>query len=197
LIPPANAATRFSAYTSGTPKKTAQIKVSFRELIGQTPHMDPILKILENDAKTSPETISSMLNMSPEDVRAKIENFEKDKIILAYKAILDEDRTGADTVKAVIEVKLTPERGGGFNRLAERIAKYTEVNSCFLMSGAYDLLVLVEGRSLREVASFVSEKLATLEGVRGTATHFILKSYKVQGVLMRSDTAEERLQISP
>ncbi len=159
--------------------------------------MDPILKILENDAKTSPETISSMLNMSPEDVRAKIENFEKDKIILAYKAILDEDRTGADTVKAVIEVKLTPERGGGFNRLAERIAKYTEVNSCFLMSGAYDLLVLVEGRSLREVASFVSEKLATLEGVRGTATHFILKSYKVQGVLMRSDTAEERLQISP
>ena len=97
----------------------------------------------------------------------------------------------------MIEVKITPERGGGFDRLAERIAKYSEVNSCYLMSGGYDLMVVLEGKSLREIASFVSEKLATIQGVISTATHFMLKPYKVQGVLMKREANEERLAVTP
>jgi len=100
-------------------------------------------------------------------------------------------------VRAVIEVKITPERGGGFDRLAARIAKYDEVRSCYLMSGAYDLLVIVEGESLKEVAMFVSEKLATIQGVISTATHFMLKPYKEQGVMMKPERHEERLAVSP
>jgi DNA-binding Lrp family transcriptional regulator len=100
-------------------------------------------------------------------------------------------------VRAVIEVKITPERGGGFNRLAERIAKYSEVRSCYLMSGGYDLLVEVEGKSLREVASFVSEKLATIQGVISTATHFVLKAYKEHGVMMHRESNNERLPVTP
>jgi DNA-binding Lrp family transcriptional regulator len=102
-----------------------------------------------------------------------------------------------DVVRAVIEVKITPERGGGFDRLAERIAKYDEVVSCYLMSGAYDLLVIVEGDNLREVARFVSEKLATVQGVLSTATHFMLKPYKEQGILMVSEKQEGRLAVTP
>jgi DNA-binding Lrp family transcriptional regulator len=104
---------------------------------------------------------------------------------------------GRDIVRAVIEVKITPEREGGFNRLAERIAKYSEVSSCYLMSGGYDLLVIIEGTTLREVATFVSEKLATIQGVLSTATHFMLKPYKVDGVLMTIERNEERLAVSP
>jgi DNA-binding Lrp family transcriptional regulator len=104
---------------------------------------------------------------------------------------------GVDLVRAVIEVKITPERGGGFDRLAERIAKYDEVVSCTLMSGAYDLLVVVEGSDLREVAQFVSEKLATVQGVVSTATHFMLKPYKEQGILMVPEKNQERLAITP
>ena len=100
-------------------------------------------------------------------------------------------------MRAVIEVKITPERGGGFDRLAERIAKYREVRSCYLMSGGYDLLVVVEGSNLREVATFVSEKLATIQGVISTATHFMLKPYKEQGILMRQERNEERLAVAP
>ncbi len=102
-----------------------------------------------------------------------------------------------DLIRAVIEVKIAPERGGGFDRLAERIAKHAEVNSCYLMSGGYDLLVVVEGKTLREVAAFVSEKLATIQGVLSTATHFMLKPYKEQGVLMAREQHEERLAVAP
>ena len=115
----------------------------------------------------------------------------------AYRAVLNEEKLGLDTVRAVIEVKITPERGGGFDRLAERISKYSEVQSCYLMSGGYDLLVIVEGRNLREVASFVSEKLATIQGVISTATHFLLRAYKEQGILMKREQDEERLAITP
>jgi len=106
-------------------------------------------------------------------------------------------KLGVESVRAVIEVKITPERGGGFDRLAERIAKYSEVNSCYLMSGGYDLMVVLEGKSLREIATFVSEKLATIQGVISTATHFMLKPYKVQGVLMKQEVNEGRLAVSP
>ncbi|HZM05437.1 MAG TPA: Lrp/AsnC family transcriptional regulator [Candidatus Saccharimonadales bacterium] len=159
--------------------------------------MDPLLKILQENAATKPAQLAAMLNLSEPDVAAKIKQYETDKVILGYRAILNEEKMGLDLVRAVIEVKITPERGGGFDRLAERIAKYDEVRSCYLMSGGYDLLVVVEGDDLREVARFVSEKLATIQGVISTATHFMLKVYKDHGLLVAPENNEERLAITP
>lgn len=159
--------------------------------------MDPLLKLLHENAALKPAQLSKMLNVSEADVAKKIKAYEDDKVILGYRAVLNEEKTGDEIVRAVIEVKITPERGGGFDRLAERIAKYSEVHSCYLMSGGYDLLVIIEGRNLREVATFVSEKLATVQGVISTATHFMLKTYKEQGVLMSGERNEERLAVSP
>ena len=159
--------------------------------------MDPLLKLLHDNAALKPAQLASMLNQSESDVAAKIKKYETDEVILGYRTVLNEEKIGVDIVRAVIEVKITPERGGGFDRLAERIAKYSEVRSCYLMSGGYDLLVIVEGNNLREVATFVSEKLATIQGVVSTATHFMLKPYKEQGVLMHRENNEERLAISP
>lgn len=159
--------------------------------------MDPLLKLLHENAALKPAQLSKMLNLSEDEVTKKIKAYEDDKVILGYRAVLNEEKTGHEIVRAVIEVKITPERGGGFDRLAERIAKYSEVHSCYLMSGGYDLLVIIEGRNLREVASFVSEKLATIQGVISTATHFMLKPYKEQGVLMSGERNEERLPVSP
>jgi DNA-binding Lrp family transcriptional regulator len=159
--------------------------------------MDTLLKLLHQNAALKPAQLSKMLNISEADVAKKIKGYEDDKVILGYRAVLNEEKTGDEIVRAVIEVKITPERGGGFDRLAERIAKYSEVHSCYLMSGGYDLLVIVEGNNLREVATFVSEKLATVQGVISTATHFMLKTYKEQGVLMSGEQNEERLPVSP
>jgi DNA-binding Lrp family transcriptional regulator len=111
--------------------------------------------------------------------------------------VVNEEKLGHDVVRAMIEVKITPERGGGFDKLAERISRYEEVRSCHLMSGGYDLLVEVEGTDLRDVAAFVSEKLSTIQGVLSTATHFVLRAYKEQGLLMKRDAVEERLQVAP
>ena len=159
--------------------------------------MDPLLKLLNENAALKPAQLAAMLGSSEADVTAKIKAYETDEVILGYRAVLNEEKLGRDIVRAVIEVKITPERGGGFDRLAERIAKYTEVQSCYLMSGGYDLLVVVEGSNLREVASFVSEKLATVQGVISTATHFMLRAYKEQGILMKREQNEERLAITP
>jgi DNA-binding Lrp family transcriptional regulator len=159
--------------------------------------MDPLLKLLRENASLTPAQLAPMLNDRPENLAAKIKDFEASNVILGYRTILNEEKLGRDIVRAVIEVKITPEREGGFNRLAERIAKYGEVSSCYLMSGGYDLLVIIEGATLREVATFVSEKLATLQGVLSTATHFMLKPYKIDGVLMTRENNEERLAVSP
>ncbi len=159
--------------------------------------MDPLLKLLEENASLTPAQLAAMLNLPEAEVAAKIKAYETDEIILGYRTILNEEKLGVDLVRAVIEVKITPERGGGFDRLAERIAKYDEVKSCYLMSGAYDLLVIVEGDSLKAVAMFVSEKLATVQGVLSTATHFMLKPYKEQGILMKPERHEERLPVTP
>jgi DNA-binding Lrp family transcriptional regulator len=159
--------------------------------------MDPLLKVLRENASIKSAQLAQMLNISESEVSATIKRYEQDQIILGYRAILNEEKLGLEHVRAVIEVKITPEREGGFNRLAERIAKYSEVSSCYLMSGGYDLLVIVEGKTLREVASFVSEKLATIQGVLSTATHFMLKPYKEQGVLMMREQSEERLPVTP
>jgi len=159
--------------------------------------MDPLLKLLRENAAMKPAQMAAMLNMTEAAVTAKIREYEAQQVILGYRTILNEERLGVELVRAVIEVKITPEREGGFNRLAERIARYGEVKSCYLMSGGYDLLVVVEGDSLREVATFVSEKLATIQGVVSTATHFMLKPYKEQGVLMNCEQNEERLPVTP
>ena len=159
--------------------------------------MDTLLKLLRENAALSTVDLAGMLELSEEEIRDKIRLAQADGDILGYQAILSDDATGRDGVQAVIEVKLTPERGGGFDRLAERISKYNEVNSCYLMSGSYDVLVIVDGNSLHEGASFVAEKLATIEGVTSTATHFLLKRYKEKGVMIGSAEEVERLAISP
>ena len=159
--------------------------------------MDPLLKLLEEHALRTPSDLAKMLNLPVPEVTRRIKQYEADKVILGYKAVIDDDKVDTDLVKAVIEVKVQPERDGGFDRIAKRIAKFDEVTSLFLMSGGYDLLIFVEGRNLREVAQFVAEKLATLAGVTSTATHFMLKTYKEQGVLMENGEEIERLKVSP
>ncbi len=158
---------------------------------------DELLRLLEENPLRSPETLAKLLGSEASSVGEEIARLEKEKVILAYKAIVDDEKAQRRTVKAVIEVKLVPERGGGFDRLARRIARYPEVTSCFLMSGGYDLLVFLEGSTLQEVALFVSEKLATLRGVTSTATHFMLRTYKEQGVLVGDAVEPERLPVSP
>ncbi len=159
--------------------------------------MDPLLKLLRENAAWKPAQLAAMLNRPEAEIAAQIKTYETDQVILGYRTVLNEEKLGLNSVRAVIEVKITPEREGGFNRLAERIAKYGEVHSCYLMSGGYDLLVIVEGTNLRDVATFVSEKLATIQGVVSTATHFMLKPYKEQGVMMKPEKNEERLAVSP
>jgi DNA-binding Lrp family transcriptional regulator len=159
--------------------------------------MDPLLKLLHDNAALTPARLAAMLDTTEPEVIARIRALEADQVILGYRAVLNEERLGVDTVRAVIEVRITPEREGGFDRIAERIAKYGEVRSCYLMSGAYDLLVEVEGSDLRQVAMFVAQKLATIQGVLSTATHFILRPYKEQGVLMKPERHEERLAVTP
>ncbi len=159
--------------------------------------MDELLKILKNNALETADNIAKMLNIPVAAVKARIADYEKKGIIRGYQAIVNEDQLDLDRVTAVIEVKVTPEREGGFNRIASRISKYPEVQSVYLMSGAFDLLLFVAGRDLKEVALFVSEKLATLDGVISTSTHFMLKTYKHHSVLMESEGENERLQVSP
>lgn len=159
--------------------------------------MDALLKVLRENAATQPAQLAALLNLSEDEVVAKIKAYERDQIILGYRTVLNEEKLGVENVRAMIEVKITPEREGGFDRIAERVAKFHGVRSCYLMSGAYDLLVEVEGEDLREVARFVVEKLATIQGVLSTATHFMLKPYKEQGVLMLRENNEEHLAVTP
>lgn len=159
--------------------------------------MDELLTILQENARTSLEDIARMLRSTPEAVAARIAEYEKNGTIRGYRALLNEDLLQQDNVTAVIEVRVQPEREGGFDRIARRISGFPEVVNMYLMSGKYDLLLFVEGKNLREVATFVSERLSTLDGVLSTGTHFMLKTYKQDGVLMDGDKVDERLQISP
>jgi len=138
-----------------------------------------------------------MLNLSVAEVNQRIERYEREQVILGYQAVVDPEKIDADAVTAFIEVSITPERGGGFDRLAERIARFDEVKSCWLMSGGYDLAIMLEAGNLREVARFVSEKLSTVDGVVSTATRFRLKTYKQNGMLLSQPAAAERLPVSP
>ena len=159
--------------------------------------MDELLKLLRQNALETPKNLARMLNMDEAAVKAKIRDYEASGVIRGYQAIVNEESLGLNVVHAVIEVKITPERDGGFNRIAERVGRFPEVDALYLMSGTYDLLLFVTGHDLRQVASFVSEKLATLQGVISTTTHFMLKTYKEDGVLMRPEQNDERLKVSP
>ena len=159
--------------------------------------MDELLQLLRKNALESPANLARLLNMSEDEVKAQIADYEKSGVIRGYQAIVNEDRLDLNRVRAVIEVKITPEREGGFDRIAERIGKFPEIESMFLMSGTYDLLLFVAGQGLKDVALFVSETLATIEGVVSTTTHFMLKTYKDQGILMESHKEHERLKVSP
>jgi DNA-binding Lrp family transcriptional regulator len=159
--------------------------------------MDPLLELLHQNANIPREDLARMLNLSVAEVNQRIDRYEADHVILGYQAVVDPEKIDADAVTAFIEVSITPERGGGFDRLAERIARFDEVKSCWLMSGGYDLAIMLEASTLREVARFVSEKLSTVDGVVSTATRFRLKTYKQNGMLLSRPPDVERLSVTP
>ena len=160
--------------------------------------MDEILEVLEKDARTTAEDIAKMLKKKPKDVKDAIKKYEKEGVILKYKAVLNKDlaRDEESRLRALIEVNITPQKDVGFDKIAERIYSFPEVSSCYLISGTYDLLVVVEGRNIHTVSSFVAEKLACLENVRGTTTHFLLKKYKEDGVILKHKEENKRIAIS-
>ncbi len=159
--------------------------------------MDALLKLLQQDARLTTAQLAERLGRSEAEIAASVAELKSKGAILGYHAVVDPERAGQRHVSALIEVRLTPERDGGFDHLAERIAKFDQVTSCYLMSGGYDLAVIVEAEDLREVARFVSEKLSTLGGVLSTATHFQLKVYKQSGFLAGAAPADERLAVTP
>ena len=160
--------------------------------------MDKLIQLLKENARYSVEELASIVGLTAKEVETELSKLIESGTILGFAAVTDISKLeGSNVVSALIEVKLTPERGGGFDRLARRIAKFDEVESCMLMSGAYDLCVVISGSSLHSVATFVAEKLSTLEGVVSTATHFQLKSYKSNGFLSVSESSGDRLPVSP
>jgi DNA-binding Lrp family transcriptional regulator len=161
--------------------------------------MDEILEILEKDGRTSIEEIAKMLRKKPEAIKKAIKQYEKEGAILKYKAVINKDlvKDSESEVRALIEVNIVPQKDLGFEKIAERIYSFPEVTSCYLISGTYDLLVVVEGKNLHTVSNFVAEKLSCLENVRGTATHFLLKKYKEDGVILKHKSSKnERIAIS-
>ncbi|HEY4984490.1 MAG TPA: Lrp/AsnC family transcriptional regulator [Verrucomicrobiae bacterium] len=160
--------------------------------------MNPVLKLLLEGGSLNTAQMAQVLNLSEAEVNRQLEQLKQERVLLGFRPVLNLSEEDSGTVRAVIEVRITPERGGGFNRLAERISRFDEVESCYLMSGGYDLLVFVSGSSLQKVAAFVSEKLATVEGVISTATHFMLRSYKEHGFLLEGKAEENhRLKVAP
>jgi DNA-binding Lrp family transcriptional regulator len=155
-----------------------------------------VLQILEQDAHTTPDQIAERTGLSKRRVNRLIRELEGAGVIRKYKAVVNWERAGAERLYAFIEVRVTPERGRGFDAVAERILRFPEVHSLYLMSGAYDLHVVAEGENMRDVALFVAEKLATIEGVQSTATHFVLRRYKVDGDVLEQPERAERLPIS-
>ncbi len=156
-----------------------------------------ILEILSDDARISAEQIAVMTGYDVDEVRRAIGRLEKDRVLVKYPAMINWERTDKEMVQAVIEVRVQPQRDRGFDAIAARIYQFEEVTSLYLMSGAYDLMVMVEAPTLKQLASFVSSKLSTLESVTGTATHFMLKTYKYGGVIFEGDDTDRRLAVSP
>lgn len=154
--------------------------------------MKELLKLLENDAKLSPKALALMLEKEEGDIKRMIDGYENEGIILGYRTVIDWDKTNAEYVTAMIELKITPQRGHGYDHVAEKIYNYPEVESLYLMSGGFDLAVFIKGKTMREVAFFVAEKLATLEDVISTSTHFMLRKYKDNNVIYGAVPVDER-----
>ncbi|MCL0034675.1 Lrp/AsnC family transcriptional regulator [Dehalococcoidia bacterium] len=158
--------------------------------------MREILKLLEKDSRTSPEQIATMLDRPVAEVEQTIREAEAERVIVRYKTIINWDKLEEEVVWAFIEVKVQPQRDRGFDEVAERIYRFPEAYSVYLVSGDYDLAVLVRGKSLREVAGFVAQKLAPMESVQGTVTHFLLKRYKEDGEILEREEKPKRLPLS-
>lgn len=158
---------------------------------------DQILTLLERNSRMDPKEMAVLLGSSEEVISAEVKKMEDEKIICGYNTLINWDKTDVEKVTALIEVRVTPQRGMGFDTIAQRIYNYPEVQSVYLISGAYDLLVILEGKTLKEVSTFVSSKLSTLETVLSTATHFILKKYKDDGIIFEQEKKDERIQITP
>ncbi|EHJ01367.1 MULTISPECIES: Lrp/AsnC family transcriptional regulator [unclassified Clostridium] len=154
--------------------------------------MEEILEILEKNSRYSDEQIAVMTGKTVEEVREAIRDYEEKSIIAGYTTLINWENTGSETVTALIEVKITPQRGVGFDKVAERIYNFSEVKACYLMSGGFDLTVIVEGKTMKQVALFVSEKLAVQEYVLSTATHFVLKKYKDHGKIFKEKKLDDR-----
>ena len=149
--------------------------------------MSDLLSIIQETGNPNPESLAKLLGRPVEDVESELQKLRDDGSLLGWVPLIHPSKTEGGEVKSVIEVKISPEREGGFDRLANRISKFEEVEACHLMSGAYDLLVIVKGKNLHSVATFVSERLATIDGVLSTATHFLLRSYKEHGHLLSKE----------
>lgn len=157
-----------------------------------------ILKIIDKNSKVSKEDLADMLGYTVEEIEAEQKAMEEEKVICGYPTLINWDKTDCERVTAIIEVKVTPQRGLGFDKIAKRIYKFEEVESIYLISGSYDLSVTIEGKSMREVANFVSSKLAPIDSVSGTSTNFILKKYKDHGLPLTYEINEdERMLITP
>ena len=158
---------------------------------------EQILAIIEKNSRISVKELAVILGAEEIDVANELKALDEEGIICGYHTMIDWEKTDIEKVTALIEVRITPQRGQGFDKLAERIYKYPEVNSVYLISGGYDLLVSLEGKSLKQVSSFVSDKLSTLDGVLSTATHFVLKKYKDHGTILGKKYEDTREMITP
>ena len=159
---------------------------------------DQILNLIDKDSKLTTKEIAALINSTEEEVAKCIKEMEEEHIICGYNTLINWDKTDREYVTAMIEVKVTPQRDRGFDKIAERIYGFDEVKSVYLMSGGFDLLVMMEGKNIREISFFISNKLSTLDSVLSTATHFVLKKYKDHGVVLeKKDTEDERMIVSP
>lgn len=158
---------------------------------------EKILSIIEKNSRIAVSELAIILGEPEIDVANELKKLEEEGIVCGFHTLIDWEKTSIEKVSALIEVRVTPQRGQGFDNIAERIYKYPEVNSVYLISGGYDLLVSVEGRTLKEVSQFVSDKLSTLDSVLSTATHFILKKYKDHGTILAKKYEDERMKVTP
>ncbi len=156
-----------------------------------------LLEVLEKNSRTDIKDLAVMLDENEADIAAQMTQLEKDKVIFGYHTMINWDKVMVDRVTALIEVRVTPQRGDGFDNIAQRIYQFDEVSAVYLMSGAFDLTVIVEGRTMKEVALFVAQRLAPIDQVLSTSTHFVLKRYKDHGVVLEEDEKDERMLVSP
>jgi len=154
--------------------------------------MKSMLELLENDSTLTAEQLAIMIGGDVEEIKSLIRSYEKDGVIVGYKTLIDWDKTDREFVSALIELKVEPQIDRGFDSIAERICNFPEVESVYLMSGGFDIAVMIEGKTLKEVAFFVAEKLSTMEGVTGTATHFVLRKYKDKNTIYHRKPVDER-----